>query len=98
MESIKRFIESTSLTSIPEAHRQIFSFDELNIADTSKKEVQKVVTEDPLLLDILYRQVEYKRDYQSENALADDTLSGFSQNYSSGYFSQAYVGTTITGD
>ena len=98
LESIKRFIESTSLTSIPEAHRQIFSFDELNIADTSKKEVQKVVTEDPLLLDILYRQVEYKRDYQSENALADDTLSGFSQNYSSGYFSQAYVGIEITGD
>jgi len=98
LDSIKGLIESTSVISLAQAARQTFGFDEFNIVDTSKKEVQKVLTEEPLLLDTLYRQVEYKRDHQAENAFADDTLSAFSQNYSSGYFSQAYVGIEITGD
>jgi hypothetical protein len=99
MDMQKPLKEVLGITSVPETYRPFFGFEDLAVSEGSKEEIQKRPTEE--LLDIIstfYRQVEYRRDYQSENALADDTLSGFSQNYSSGYFSQAYVGVEITGD
>tara|TARA_A200000159_G_scaffold682_1_gene742 strand:- start:4869 stop:7811 length:2943 start_codon:yes stop_codon:yes gene_type:complete len=99
MDIQKPLKELLGTTSVPETYRPFFGFEDLAVSESSKEKTQKRPTEE--LLDIIstfYRQVEYRRDYQSENALADDTLSGFSQNYSSGYFSQAYVGVEITGD
>jgi len=96
VKTINEYI-NTAITS--DAFRPVFSFDLFKVSDTEAIEVQKSTTEELLsTISDFYRKVSYKRDYQVETALADDTFSAFSQNYSSGYFSQAYVGETIIGD
>ena len=107
----KPFDETLNILSKPELYRPEFAFDKFEVSSADVREIQKRIErdydlsngsiyEDLLVVpDTFDRQVTYKRDYQAENALADDNFSAISQNYSNdGYFSQAYVGTTITGD
>jgi hypothetical protein len=98
-DTLKKLNENVNAATTSNTFRPVFSFDFFKASDTDAREIQKQTTEELLsTISTFYRQVNYKRDYQAENALADDTFSAFSQNYSSGYFSQAYVGSTIIGD
>jgi len=98
-DTLKKLNEHVNAATTSNTFRPVFSFDFFKASDTDAREIQKQTTEELLsTISTFYRQVNYKRDYQAENALADDTFSAFSQNYSSGYFSQAYVGSTIIGD
>ncbi len=95
----KRIKDYLSTYAKTEVFRPVFGFDHFYASESDTKEIQKNTTEELLsTISDFYRRVSYKRDYQVENALADDVFSAFSQNYSSGYFSQAYVGETIIGD
>ena len=96
---LKQLKEHINTTVKSDAFRPVFGFELFKVSETDEKEIQKSTTEEVLsIISDFYRKVSYRRDYQVENALADDTFSAFSQNYSSGYFSQAYVGETIIGD
>ena len=98
-DTLKKLNEHVNAATTSNTFRPVFSFDFFKASDTDAREIQKQTTEELLsTISTFYRQVNYKRDYQAENALADDVFSAFSQNYSSGYFSQAYVGSTIIGD
>ena len=98
-DTLKKLNENVNAATTSNTFRPVFSFDFFKASDADAREIQKQTTEELLsTISTFYRQVNYKRDYQAENALADDTFSAFSQNYSSGYFSQAYVGSTIIGD
>ena len=96
---LKELKDYVNTTVDSEVFRPVFGFELFKVSETDEKEIQKSTTEELLsIISDFYRKVSYRRDYQVENALADDTFSAFSQNYSSGYFSQAYVGETIIGD
>lgn len=98
-DMLKELKEHINTTVKSDAFRPVFGFELFKVSETDEKEIQKSTTEELLsIISDFYRKVSYRRDYQVENALADDTFSAFSQNYSSGYFSQAYVGETIIGD
>ena len=96
---LKQLKEHINTTVKSDAFRPVFGFELFKVSETDEKEIQKSTTEEVLsIISDFYRKVSYRRGNQVENALADDTFSAFSQNYSSGYFSQAYVGETIIGD
>lgn len=59
--------------------------------ESSYKEIINMIT-------TFYRKVSYNKIFNTEAVEVDATLSGFAQDYSPAYFSEAYVGIAFLGE
>ena len=97
LDLTKSHYESVNFTSNTNAMRPVYSASVSEVSDNLKVLLNHTYKEAVDAVETFYREVNYNIN-PTNTVEVDATVSGFAQDYSPAYFSQAYVGTAFLGE